>query len=41
MEKVVAGQGSAIIRLKPLAKGSYPFVGEYHEQTAKGVVVAE
>ncbi len=41
VEKVIAGKGTAIIRLKPLAKGSYPFVGEYHEETAKGVLVAE
>jgi len=24
-----------------LAPGRYPFVGEYHESTAKGVVIAE
>jgi plastocyanin len=41
VEKVIAGNASAIIRLKPLAKGSYPFVGEYHEETAKGVLIAE
>ena len=41
VEKVIAGNASAIIRLKPLAKGSYPFVGEYHEETAKGVLVVE
>jgi plastocyanin len=41
VEKIVAGNASAIVRLKPLAKGSYPFVGEYHEDTAKGVLVAE
>jgi len=41
VEKIVAGKSSAVIRLNPLAKGSYPFVGEYHEQTAVGVVIAE
>jgi plastocyanin len=41
VEKVIAGKGTAVIRLKPLAKGSYPFVGEYHERTAKGVLIAE
>lgn len=41
VEKVVAGNASAIVRLKPLAKGSYSFVGEYHEDTAKGVLVVE
>jgi plastocyanin len=41
VEKVIAGKASAIIRLKPLAKGSYAFVGEFHEETAKGVLIAE
>jgi plastocyanin len=41
VEKVIAGKGSVTIRLKPLAKGTYAFVGEYHEETAKGTIVAE
>jgi plastocyanin len=41
VEKVIAGKGTATIRLKPLAKGSYKFVGEYHEDTAKGTIIAE
>jgi plastocyanin len=41
VEKVVAGKASAIVRIKALAKGSYPFVGEYHEDTAKGVLMVE
>jgi plastocyanin len=41
VEKVIAGKASATIRLKPLAKGTYTFVGEYHEETAKGTIVAE
>jgi plastocyanin len=40
-EKVIAGKQSAVIRLKPLAKGTYNFFGEYHEDTAQGVVVVE
>lgn len=40
-EKVVAGGASATIRLQPLAKGTYTFFGEYHEDSAQGVVVAE
>jgi plastocyanin len=40
-EKVVAGGASATIRLQPLAKGTYTFFGEYHENSAQGVVVAE
>jgi plastocyanin len=40
-EKVIAGNGTAVIRLKPLAKGSCKFFGEYHEATAQGVLIAE
>ncbi len=40
-EKVIAGQQSAVVRLKPLEKGNYPFFGEYHEATAQGAVIAE
>jgi plastocyanin len=41
VEKVIAGSASAIIRLKPLSKGTYKFVGEYHEETAAGTITAE
>jgi plastocyanin len=41
VEKVIAGGQAGIVRLRPLAAGRYPFMGEYHEETAKGVVVAE
>jgi len=41
VEKVIAGSASATIRLKPLSKGTYKFVGEYHEETAKGTITAE
>jgi plastocyanin len=41
VEKVIAGNASATIRLKALDKGSYAFVGEYHEDTAKGTLIAE
>ena len=41
IEKVVAGKSKGIVRIGPLKPGRYPFVGEYHEATAKGVVIAE
>jgi len=41
VEKVVAAKSSGNIRIRALAPGRYPFVGEYHADTAKGVVVAE
>ena len=41
VEKVMAGGKSATVHLRPLAAGKYPFMGEYHADTARGVVIAE
>jgi hypothetical protein len=41
VEKVIPGKSKATIRIGPLKPGNYPFVGEFHESTAKGVVIAE
>lgn len=41
IEKVIAGNSAATIRLKPLKPGTYMFIGEYHEDTALGHIVAE
>lgn len=41
VEKVVAGGGTGTVRLRPLGAGKYPFIGEYHADTAQGVVIAE
>jgi plastocyanin len=41
VEKVIPGKSKAVVRFGPLAPGRYEFVGEFHEDTAKGVVVAE
>jgi heme/copper-type cytochrome/quinol oxidase subunit 2 len=41
VEKVIAGGTYGTVRLRPLAPGRYPFMGEYHSDTAKGVVVSE
>jgi plastocyanin len=41
VEKVIAGKSKGIVRIGPLKPGRYPFIGEYHESTAKGVVIAE
>lgn len=40
-EKVIAGGKEAIIYVGPLKPGTYRFVGEYHEATAKGELVAK
>jgi plastocyanin len=41
IEKVIPGGKTLKIRVRALKAGSYPFVGEYHEATAKGRIVAE
>jgi heme/copper-type cytochrome/quinol oxidase subunit 2 len=41
IEKVIAGGQTAAIRLGPLDPGRYEFYGEYHEDTAKGAIVAK
>jgi hypothetical protein len=40
-EKVIAGKSKGIIFIGPLKPGRSPFIGEFNEATAKGVVVAE
>lgn len=41
VEKVVAAGRSAVVRLQPLAPGRYPFFGEFHPETAQGVLIVE
>jgi hypothetical protein len=41
IEKVVAPHGQAVVHVRALKPGTYPFVGEYHEDTARGRVIAE
>lgn len=40
-EKVIAGHSSATIFIGPLGPGRYPFIGEFNEATAQGVIVAQ
>ncbi|OGT12851.1 MAG: hypothetical protein A2342_03500 [Gallionellales bacterium RIFOXYB12_FULL_54_9] len=39
-EKVIAGNSQATLYVGPLDAGRYPFVGEFHEISAAGVIVA-
>jgi plastocyanin len=39
-EKVIAGSSQGSLH-RPLKPGTYEFVGEYHEETAKGRLIAE
>jgi hypothetical protein len=41
VEKVIVGGTYATIRLRPLGPGRYPFMGEFHPDTAQGVVISE
>jgi plastocyanin len=41
VEKVIAGKSEGVVRFGPLAPGRYDFIGEYHEDTAKGQVIAQ
>jgi len=41
VEKVIAGGTYGTIRLRPLGPGRYPFMGEYHSDTAQGAVISQ
>ena len=41
IEKVIQGGAKGAVWLRPLTRGSYSFMGEFHADTAKGKVIAE
>jgi plastocyanin len=41
VEKVIAGNSQGVVHISPLKPGHYSFIGEYHDDTAKGEVIAE
>ena len=41
VEKVIVGGTYVTIRLRPLGPGRYPFMGEFHPDTAEGFVISE
>ena len=41
VEKVVVGGTYGTIHLPPLGPGRYPFMGEYHSDTAQGAVISQ
>ena len=41
VEKVIPGKSTGKVRFGPLAAGSYLFIGEFNQKTARGVVTAE
>jgi len=40
-EKIIRGNGKAVIYIGPLKPGSYKFFGEFNQKTAQGVIVAK
>jgi len=40
-EKVIKGMHKAVIFIGPLNPGRYPYFGEFHPETAQGMIVAE
>jgi len=40
-EKVIMGKRKATIFIGPLRPGEYPYFGEFHPETAQGVIIAE
>ena len=41
IEKVIPGGKTVKLKIPALKAGKYPFVGEYHSETAKATIVAE
>ena len=41
IEKIIPGGKTVRLKMPPLKAGTYPFIGDYHEKTAKGRIVAE
>lgn len=40
-EKIVTGKGKITVYVGPLKPGRYPFFGEFHMDTAQGVLIAK
>lgn len=41
IEKVIPGNSKATVMVGPFEPGRYEFVGEFHEDSAKGALIAE
>ena len=41
VEKIIPGKSKGLVRIGPLIAGRYDFIGDFHQDTAKGVVIAE
>jgi plastocyanin len=41
VEKIIPGKSKGLVRVGPLSPGRYDFFGDFNQETAKGVLVAE
>jgi hypothetical protein len=41
VEKIIAAGAAVTIRLRPLGPGRFPFMGEFHPDTAQGAVISQ
>jgi len=41
VEKIIPAKSKGLVRIGPLAPGRYEFIGDFHADTAKGVIIAE
>jgi hypothetical protein len=41
IEKVIPAHGQGYVHIRPSEHGHFTFVGEYHEKTARGVLIAD
>jgi hypothetical protein len=41
IEKVIPAKGEGLVHVHAMDHGHYTFVGEYHEKTARGVLIAD
>lgn len=40
-EKIIPGKSKGTVYVGPLKAGKYPFMGEFNQATARGVIIAE
>ena len=40
-EKVIPAKSKTTVFIGPLSPGRYPFIGDFHQKTANGVIIAE
>ncbi len=41
IEKVIPADGQGTVRMRPLGPGRFPFFGDFHQDTAQGVIVSQ